>query len=115
MVSTVDERYLTRAENAEARTAIPSGVYYAPMEDISPQISVIGMTSDEAILEVERFLDRAAISSLNIVYILHGKGTGALRRAIKQYLSTNEHVADFRLGYVNEGSSGVTVVTLKKD
>ncbi len=115
MISTVKSEFLSKHEQSDSRPALPSDVNYAPFEDISTQISVIGLTVDEAIEEVDRFLDRVAISNLDTVYILHGKGTGALRRAIKDFLSRHHLVADFRLGYVSEGSSGVTVVTIKRD
>jgi len=115
MISTVKAAYLTRQDGSAPTPSIPSGVNYSPFEDISAQISLIGMTVEEATSAVEAFLDRASLGNLETVYILHGKGTGALRRAVKEYLSTHPFVKDFRLGYVNEGSSGVTVVTLKRD
>jgi DNA mismatch repair protein MutS2 len=79
------------------------------------QISVRGMTSDEAVSAVEKYLDSVAIANLEKVYILHGKGTGALRKAVNDYLRTHPAVKDYRLGYFDVGGSGVTVVTMKRD
>ncbi|MBU1319224.1 MAG: endonuclease MutS2 [candidate division Zixibacteria bacterium] len=115
MVSTVRSEFLSRINEGDSKPALPAGVNYAPFEDISPQVSVIGMTVEEAKEVVERLIDRASVSNLETIYILHGKGTGALRRGMKEYLSKHNIVKDFRLGYVGEGSSGVTVVTLKRD
>mgnify|MGYP002509039840 FL=1 len=77
------------------------------------EINVIGQTVDEAILEVDRFLDNGVMKRLNVLYIIHGKGTGALRSGIHQYLRKHPHVKYFRLGTYGEGESGVTVVELK--
>jgi DNA mismatch repair protein MutS2 len=73
------------------------------------------MTFDEAEPVVERFIDDAANSGLETVAIIHGKGTGVLRQKVQAYLGGNPRVESFRLGNWNEGSSGVTVVALKKE
>jgi DNA mismatch repair protein MutS2 len=114
MISTVKTEFLSKVAENDTRPQLPSGINYAPFEDVPTQISVRGMTSEEATEAVDRFLDRASLSNLDTVYILHGKGTGALRQAVKKYLSKHPLVSDFRLGYVSEGSSGVTVVTIKR-
>ncbi len=77
------------------------------------EINVIGMTVDEAIPEVEVFLDSAVISNLAGVRIVHGMGTGKLRAGIHDYLRKQRYVASFRLGKYGEGDIGVTIVTLK--
>ncbi len=114
MVATVKSNFLRKVERGKSKKHIPSGVNYAPFDDVPMQISVRGMTADEAITAVEKYLDSVSIANLETVYILHGKGTGALRKAINDYLKTNSLVESFRLGYFNEGGTGVTVVTLKK-
>jgi DNA mismatch repair protein MutS2 len=115
LVSAVKAEFLSKIAADDKRPELPAGVNYAPFEDVSSQISVRGMTAEEATEAVDKFLDRASLGNLDTVYILHGKGTGVLRQAIKQHLSRHSLVSDFRLGYVNEGSFGVTVVTLKRD
>jgi DNA mismatch repair protein MutS2 len=115
VISTVKSRFLSRRGENEPAPPLPAGVNYAPYDDTPTQVSVIGMTVEEALSVVDTFLDRVSLSNLESVYILHGKGTGALRRAIKDHLSKHPFVADFRLGYVNEGSSGVTVVYMKRE
>ena len=76
------------------------------------QIDLRGLLGDEAIIQVERFLDDAIVGGLHRVDIIHGKGTGALRKRIADFLKTYPHVRSFRLGEWNEGGSGVTVVEL---
>ena len=73
-----------------------------------------GMLTDEAELAVERFLDNAVMGKLNEVTIIHGKGTGALRKAVQQLLRRHPKVKSFRLGRYGEGEDGVTVVELKQ-
>jgi DNA mismatch repair protein MutS2 len=77
------------------------------------EINLLGLTVDEAVLETERFIDGAILSHLNTLYIIHGKGTGALRSAIHGLLKSNKHVKNFRLGGYGEGESGVTIAELK--
>ncbi|MGI6150502.1 MAG: endonuclease MutS2 [Christensenellales bacterium] len=79
----------------------------------SLEIDVRGMTVDEAILEVDRYIDSAFLSGLKEVYVIHGKGTGALRAGIQSFLKRHKHVSNFRLGQYGEGEAGVTVVSLK--
>ncbi|MBE7043557.1 MAG: endonuclease MutS2 [Ruminococcaceae bacterium] len=77
------------------------------------EVDVRGMLLDDALLEVERFLDQAVLASLTQVTIIHGKGTGALRAGIAQHLKTDKRVASFRLGRYGEGESGVTICELR--
>ena len=85
----------------------------APKPLPTRECNVIGMTVQEAIPEVEAFLDSAVLSNLEQVRIVHGMGTGKLRAGIHDYLRKNPRVAEFRLGKYGEGESGVTIVTLK--
>ncbi len=80
---------------------------------VRPECNVIGMTVDEALPEVENFLDSAVVANLSEVRIVHGMGTGKLRAAIHAFLRGHAHVEGFRLGKYGEGESGVTVVTLR--
>ena len=72
-----------------------------------------GMTVEEALLEVDRFLDNAVMCGLERVTVIHGKGTGTLRAAVQQHLKGHRQVKGFRLGAYGEGETGVTVVELK--
>lgn len=80
---------------------------------VSPSIDVRGQTVDEAIPRIDSYLDEAALGGLDRVTIIHGKGTGALRRGVHEFLVTHPHVQGFRLGERGEGDSGVTLVDLK--
>ncbi len=80
---------------------------------VSPEVDLRGMMTDEALLLLERYLDSARIAKLNTVRIIHGKGTGALRRAVTDYLRRESGVKSFRLGRYGEGEDGVTVAELK--
>lgn len=78
-------------------------------------LDVRGLTGDEAVSEVDAFLDRAVLKGYNEVEIIHGKGTGALRKRINEYLKKHPNVNVARLGNWNEGGTGVTVVELKRE
>ena len=81
--------------------------------DISTEINLLGMTVDEAVNVLEKYLDDAYLSGLKQVRVVHGKGSGALRKGVQDYLRTNSHVSSFRLGMYGEGDSGVTIVEIK--
>ena len=78
------------------------------------EINVIGQTTDEAVDAVDKFLDEASLGSLSRVRIVHGHGTGALRRAIAALLTDHPHVARFVAAPQDQGGSGATVVELKQ-
>lgn len=80
---------------------------------IKSEIDLRGQTLDDAILLAEKFLDDAFLASVGTVTIIHGKGTGVLRKGIHDMLKRYPHVKSFRLGTFGEGESGVTVVELK--
>jgi len=77
------------------------------------ECDVRGMALDEALMEVERYLDEAVMAGMNEVSIVHGKGTGILRQGIQKHLKTYPHVKSYRTGVYGEGEMGVTIVTLK--
>lgn len=76
------------------------------------EVDLRGMTTDEAELTLAQFLDRATVSNLTQVTVIHGKGTGAVRKAVHAYLKRCKGVASFRLGRYGEGEDGVTIVEL---
>lgn len=82
-------------------------------QNVSPEINLLGLTVDEAIPIVDKYLDDCYIAKLSPVRIVHGKGTGALRNGIHHYLKSNKLVDNFRLGTFGEGEMGVTIVNLK--
>ena len=77
------------------------------------ELDLRGMMSGEALAEVDLFLDNALMGKLETVTIIHGKGTGALRKAVREHLKRSRYVKEFRPGVYGEGEDGVTVVTLK--
>ena len=79
----------------------------------SMEINLLGMTVDEALMETDQFIDHAVMNGQTMVYLIHGKGTGALRKAIHAHLRGHRNVKSFRLGQYGEGEAGVTVVELK--
>lgn len=94
-------RIIARAEHTLRTAAVPS------------QIDLRGMMTDEAVANLERFLDTAMMGKLETVTIVHGKGTGAVRSAVRTYLKRSRYVKSFRPGRYGEGEDGVTVVELK--
>lgn len=80
---------------------------------ISPEINLIGMTVDEAMPELEKYLDDAYLAHLEQVRVVHGRGTGALKNAVHNRLRKLKYVDSYRLGAFGEGDTGVTIVTFK--
>ncbi len=80
---------------------------------ISGEINLIGKASDEAIMELDNYIDTAILSGLETVRIIHGKGTGILRKNIQAHLRHHKSIDSFRLGTFGEGENGVTIATLK--
>lgn len=81
---------------------------------VSTEINLLGKTVDEALAELDKYLDDAYLAHLPSVRIVHGKGTGALRKGVHNYLRRMKHVASFHLGEFGEGDAGVTIVEFKK-
>ncbi len=104
---------------SEIETAKPEkkpvslGSFKREPSQVRMEISVRGMTLDEAIMETDKYLDEAFLSGQKEVTIIHGKGTGVLRAGIRDFLRSHAHVDKYRQGVFGEGESGVTVVTLK--
>lgn len=81
--------------------------------EVPQSINLRGQTVDEAIPKIDKYLDEATLAGLPRVTVIHGKGTGALRKAVHAFLATHPHVRAFRLGERGEGEGGVTIVDLK--
>ena len=101
-------------EKKAAQRQVQTTIRLAGARAARNEIDLRGMMTDEAEAEVERFLDNAVMAKLNVVTIIHGKGTGALRKAVQQLLRRHPKVKSFRLGRYGEGEDGVTVVELKQ-
>ncbi len=106
-----------RMQNLVKQEGSQSPGYPIPRSDLPQieaknEIDLRGLYGDEAISQVEQFIDNAFVSGLHRVDIIHGKGTGALRKRVTEFLKTCPHVKSFRLGEWNEGSTGVTVVEI---
>jgi len=83
------------------------------MRDVRTELDLRGMTADEAVIDLGRFIDDAVMMNLGQITVVHGKGTGVLRNAVAQELRTMKYVKSFRLGIYGEGESGVTIVELQ--
>ena len=98
---------------AEARRIVSRAQHTLRTAAVPSQVDLRGMMTDEAIAVLERFLDTAMMGKLETVTIIHGKGTGAVRSAVRTYLKRSRYVKSFRPGRYGEGEDGVTVVELK--
>jgi len=94
---------------------LPEGVHLtvSTKELETNEINVIGRRVDEAVGLTDKFLDDAFLAQMKQVRIVHGSGTGALRQAISELLSSHPHVSRFEFAPVPEGGRGVTIVTLR--
>ena len=95
----------TKARGAARRTQ--------EAEDVSRELNIIGLRVDDALPELERFLNRLSLEGIGEVRIIQGKGTGALMRAVREYLDGHPLVREFRKGEPFEGGDGATVVILR--
>lgn len=85
----------------------------ASLMDQSQEIDLRGLNVEEARIEIDRFFDTSSLIGMKKVYLIHGKGTGALRTGILEYMRKSNYVKEYRIGNYDEGGAGVTVVTLK--
>ena len=110
---TVPYKDLQLKESEKKQTARRTSRMNLARKAVPLSINLHGYTVEEALLEVDQYLDDAFLAGLTEVTIVHGKGTGALRSGIQNYLRKHPHVKQFRPGKFGEGEGGVTVVTLK--
>lgn len=110
-LAVLDEHY-----KAPSKTKIP-GTSFKTFElkkySLSQTLDLRGYRVEEALDEVEKYLDMASLANLSPVYIIHGHGTGALKQSVRDFLKTSPYVAKFRPGNESEGSDGVSVVDIK--
>ncbi len=114
VTTTVDLRNLEKLERPESRKLTKTTAAVKADTDISPEIHLRGMTVEEAMEALDRFIDKAVIANLKQIYVIHGKGTGRLRRQLTEFLKQHREVESLRLGNWNEGGAGVTIVKLKE-
>ena len=109
-----DLEYIGEAENLQKGMTTGGGkLRMSKSAAVSTEINLIGMTVDEAIAHLDKYVDDAYLAHVPSVRIVHGKGTGALRTAVHQYLKRCKHVKSFRLGTFGEGDAGVTIAEFK--
>ena len=82
-------------------------------QDVKMELDLRGYRYDEAMVAVDQYLDQAVLSNYEQVYIIHGKGTGALQKGVQNHLKQHKSVASYRNGMPSEGGFGVTVAELK--
>ena len=108
--------YLESAKNAKTGSAgtVKKDKKFSPKSlTVSPEINLIGMTTDEARPVLEKYLDDAYLAHISPIRVVHGRGTGALKNMTHDYLKRLKYVDSYRLGVFGEGDTGVTVVTFK--
>ena len=106
------EEPMTITEKQRQRTST-SKMKMGKSMSVRPEINLLGKTVDEALAELDKYLDDAYLAHLSPVRIVHGKGTGALRTGIHNYLKRLKYVKSYRLGAFGEGDAGVTIVEFK--
>lgn len=114
-VNIKDLEYIGEAETPFS-SKNPSGAGKIRMSKsalVSTEINLIGMTVDEAMAHLDKYLDDASLAHVPSVRIVHGKGTGALRNAVHQHLKRSKYIKSFRLGSFGEGDAGVTIAEFK--
>ena len=95
------------------KTRRVTGMQSRATREVSGEIDMRGMASDEAILELDRYIDNALVSGLETIRIIHGKGTGVLRKSVQAHLRSHRAIKSYRLGTFGEGENGVTIAELK--
>ena len=95
------------------KTRKVTGLQSRATREVSGELDIRGMASDEAIMELDSYIDNAIVSGLETIRIIHGKGTGVLRQSVQAHLRTHKAIKSYRLGTFGEGENGVTIAELK--
>ena len=109
-----NEKKKSKGRISQNNAAFANTINDSKAYSISPEINLLGRTVDEALNELDKYLDDAYLAHLSMVRVVHGKGTGALRTAVQRYLKKVKYVKEFRTGEYGEGDAGVTIVTFKE-
>lgn len=112
-VSINDVKLIKGGGESKPRTRNVKGLTPKSQRNASRELDIRGFASDEGILELDRFLDEAVLAGVETVIIIHGKGTGVLKKAVRSHLKNHPSVATSRPGLYGEGEDGVTVVEIK--
>ncbi|WP_019638438.1 endonuclease MutS2 [Paenibacillus fonticola] len=112
-VSLDDLELISAPPAAKTAQRIVANVKRTRDENVRTELDLRGANLEEALIEVDRFIDEAYLGNLGQIYIIHGKGTGILRTGISDYLRKHKHIKSYRLGNYGEGGTGVTVAELK--
>ncbi len=113
IVTTVELRNLSQSQAAPVKSYGRAKPAARIETSVTPEIHLRGMTVEEALEKLDKYLDQAVVAGLGRIYVIHGKGTGTLRRILSDFLMKHPEVDSTRLGDWNEGGAGVTVVKLK--
>ncbi|MCH7947725.1 MAG: Smr/MutS family protein, partial [candidate division Zixibacteria bacterium] len=113
IVTTVELRNLSQSQAAPLKSYGRAKPAARIETSVAPEIHLRGMTVEEALEKLDKYLDQAVVAGLGRIYVIHGKGTGTLRRILSDFLMKHPEVDSMRLGDWNEGGAGVTVVKLK--
>ncbi len=108
----IDKNSLKKKEVSKTRRV--TGVKSKAERDVRYEFDMRGMTVDEGLMELDRYIDGAVLAGIPSVTIIHGKGTGALRKAVHTFLKNNKNIISFRLGVFGEGEAGVTIAEIKQ-
>ncbi len=112
-VNLSDLRVKKSAESTEnKKTRRVTGMVSRAQREVTGELDIRGMASDEAILELDRYIDNAVLSGLTTIRIIHGKGTGVLRNAVQAHLRSHKCIKTFRIGTFGEGENGVTIAEI---
>ncbi|WP_457945005.1 endonuclease MutS2 [Caproiciproducens sp. LBM24188] len=106
-------RLVQEKPKQQPRRTITRNVTGRAQAKVMTELDLRGQNTEEALMNVDRFIDSALLTGVNMLTIIHGKGTGTLRAAVQQHLKRHPSVASYRLGTFGEGESGVTIVELK--
>ena len=101
------------AKPEQKKTRNVTGLKSRAEREVKGEIDLRGMASDEALLELDRYIDSAVLSGITCVTIIHGKGTGVLRKSVQSYLKGHKNIKSYRLGVFGEGENGVTIAEIK--
>jgi DNA mismatch repair protein MutS2 len=114
IVNIKDLEAIEEEKKAQTDNSTRSGkIKMSKSATIHPEINLIGKTVDEALAELDKYLDDAYLARIPTVTVIHGRGTGALRNAVHSFLKKSKYVKDFRVGGYNEGNTGATIVEFK--
>lgn len=114
LTATQDEVRVTESETVKSvKRVMASATHKLRSMGASPEVDLRGMTAAEALMELDRFLDNAVMGRLQEVRIIHGKGTGVVRNAVRDHLKRSSYVRTYRPGRYGEGEDGVTIAELK--